>query len=307
VIDARDLRRFATAVRSGLRGLRAAPLVFALAVTTMAAGLLVLGTYLLIVQNMRGVLDGLGDDLRVVAFLAPGAELTEAETAELGRMLGDVAGVARVRFISAEAALERLRRDLGPDADVVSGLTTNPLPASFDIEVEPAQREPGALRELVARLGAPEPIADVRYREEWVEGYAGVVRAAEGLGLALGAFLAALLAAIAAGTVRLAVYSRSDEIQIQRLVGAGAAYVRGPFYLEGALQGALAAGIALTLLYVLYTSGLPLLREPLAFLLGSGELRFFSSAEMLGLAALGTFLGILGAALSLVRLEARQA
>ena len=44
-----------SALRSGIRGIRATPLIFALSVSSMAAGLLLLGTYLLVVQNMRAV------------------------------------------------------------------------------------------------------------------------------------------------------------------------------------------------------------------------------------------------------------
>ncbi len=303
MIDARGTRRAWSALRSGFRGLRAAPGVFALAVSTMAAGLLVLGAYLLVVQNMRGVLDGVGDDLRVVAFLGVGAPPAPEVVQELTRSLGGVEGVASVRWVSPEAALERLRSDLGADADVLEGLDANPLPGSFEIEVAAAQRGPDALRELVAKLGAPEPIAEVRYRADWAEGYASIVRAAEAIGLALGAFLAAVLAAIAAGTVRLSVYSRADEIQIQRLVGAGGIYVRTPFYLEAAVQGLLAAALALGVLRGLYALGLPLLREPLAFVIGTGGMRFFSPLECAALLLLGVLLGAGGAALSLLRLE----
>jgi cell division transport system permease protein len=116
-----------------------------------------------------------------------------------------------------------------------------------------------------------------------------------------------VLFAIASATIRLAVHARADEIQIQRLVGAGASFIRLPFYLEGALQGGLAAGVALALLYGLYRLGLPLLREPLAYLLGQSQPSFFGAGAIVGLAALGVALGLGGAALSLVRLEERQA
>jgi cell division transport system permease protein len=307
VIDSRAVRRLASAARSGLRGLRSAPAVFALSVGTMAAGLCVLGAYLLVVQNMRAVLDAFGEELRVVAYLAPGADPGPSAVEELSDALAQLPGVAALRWVSPAAALERLRRDLGPDGDVLDGLDANPLPGSFEIDVAAAQRTPQAVRSLVDALRRSAGIADVRWGEDWVEGYARLLHAAEWLGLALGIFLAVVLFAIAAGTVRLAVHARADEIQIQRLVGAGPAFIRLPFYLEGALQGGLAAAVALGLLYGLYRLGLPLLREPLAYLLGSSQPEFFGPPAILGLAALGIALGVGGAALSLVRLEERQA
>lgn len=307
MIDPRSARRALSAARAGLRGLRSTPGVFALSVATMAAGLSVLGAYLLVVQNMRGVLASFGDEVRVIAYLEPGSEPAPEALAGLSRALEQTPGVAALRWVSPGSALERLRRELGPDADVLDGLARNPLPGSFEVDVAADHRAPERVRALVAGLARVSGIADVRWGEDWVEGYARLLRAAEGLGLALGAFLAVVLGAIAAGTIRLAVHSRADEIQIQRLVGAGPAFIRLPFYLEGALQGGLAGVLALGLLYALYRLGLPLLREPLAHLLGTASPSFFGAGASAALAGLGVALGLGGAALSLVRLEERQA
>ena len=48
-------------------------------------------------------------------------------------------------------------------------------------------------------------------------------------------------------TVRLAVYTRRDELAIMQLVGASRTSIIGPFVLEGMLNGILASGIALAL------------------------------------------------------------
>ena len=48
-----------------------------------------------------------------------------------------------------------------------------------------------------------------------------------------------------ANVVRLALYARRDEIDIMQLVGAPQAYVRGPFVMEGVLQGGIGALVAL--------------------------------------------------------------
>ena len=64
-----------------------------------------------------------------------------------------------------------------------------------------------------------------------------------------------------------------------------------------------AALLALGILYALYQLGLPLLRDPLEYILGSAQLRFFGLGQLLGLALLGVALGVGGAALSLARLE----
>ncbi|HTO69865.1 MAG TPA: permease-like cell division protein FtsX [Myxococcota bacterium] len=305
MIDARSTRRIAAALRAGARGARERPLVFGLAVATMAAGLLVLGTYLLVIANLRGVLARAGADLRLVAFTElRGAESDDAVTA-LAAKLRAQDGVASLDYVSPAAALERLRNDLGQDAGALDGLDRNPLPGSFELAPAAGPRDPASLRGLADRVAAVPGVTEVRWGEPWVEGYARAVRIAEWIGAALGVFLLLVLGTIVASTVRLSLHARADEIQIQRLVGAGGWFVRLPFCLEGALQGLLAAGLALAVLRGLFALGLPLLGDALSWLLGGQPAVFFGPAESALLVALGVALGTGGALASLVNLDER--
>jgi cell division transport system permease protein len=301
----RSTRRILAALRAGARGARERPLVFALAVATMSAGLLVLGTYLLVIANLRGVLVRAGADLRLVAFTdLHGAESDDA-VAALAAKLAKQDGVASVSYVSPERALARLRGDLGQDAGALDGLDRNPLPGSFEIAPPPGARDPAVLRDLADRVAAVPGVTEVRWGEPWVEGYGRVVRIAEWVGAALGAFLLLVLGTIVASTVRLSLHARADEIQIQRLVGAGGWFVRLPFCLEGALQGLLAAALALGLLRGLFALGLPLLGDALSWLLGGQPAVFFGAAESAALLGLGVALGLGGALASLVNLDER--
>lgn len=305
MIDVRSLRRLSASLRSGLRGARERPLVFGLSVATMAAGLLVLGTYLLIAANLRGVLERVGADFRLVAFTSIGASAAPDEVEAIGSRLRALPGVSDSRYVTPDEAMARLRGDLGEDASVLDGMAKNPLPASFELVIAADRRDPTELRALAAAVSAVPGVSEVRFGEAWVEGYARVVRMIDWLGVGLGTFLVLVLGAIVAGTVRLSVHARSDEIQIQRLVGAGGLFVRLPFYLEGALQGGLAALAALALLWLLHALGMPLLGDALAWLVGAQTLVFFGSFEAAGLVALGVLLGLGGALMSLFSLEDR--
>ena len=135
MIDPRQLRRLLTAMRDGLRGLRAAPLVFLLSVGTMAAGLLMLSAYLLVVQNMRAVLEMAGDELTLVAFLQPGDVPDSERVQALRAELEALPTVESARYVSPEQALARLRDDLGAEASILEDMQENPLPASFELQL----------------------------------------------------------------------------------------------------------------------------------------------------------------------------
>ena len=64
----------------------------------------------------------------------------------------------------------------------------------------------------------------------------------------LAAFLTIAAALTVANVVRLALYARRDEIEIMQLVGAPQTFIRGPFVMEGVLQGGIGALLALAAL-----------------------------------------------------------
>jgi cell division transport system permease protein len=159
------------------------------------------------------------------------------------------------------------------------------------------------VRALSARIGKLEGIADVRYGKQWVEGYEQVLASVQRLGIAVGLGLVVLLGFMVGGTVRLAVHARSDEIQIQRLVGASSFHVRLPFYIQGVLQGATGGVISITLLYAAFRLGLPLVGESFQFLVASDTWSFLSGTWLVAILVFGMGLGLGGAVLSLLNLE----
>jgi len=92
-----------------------------------------------------------------------------------------------------------------------------------------------------------------------VDRLVALTRAVRSGGTVLAALLGLASLLIIVNTIRLAVAARRQEIEIMALVGATPAFIRGPFMLEGALQGALAAALTTILLiggYMALAAGL---------------------------------------------------
>ena len=296
------MKRLATRIvyfaRTALHGIAASPVTSSVAVATIGVSLVLVGSFTLLVSNMEALLDDFGDALHVVAFLSD--DTTPAQQRELADIARTVEGVESVRIVSKEEALERFRDGVGRGSALLEGLSDNPLPASLEITLVPARRSAKGLEVVAGSLEGLSGIDDLTSGHGWVEGYLRAVALVRGVGLGLGLILVLATLLIVANTIRLAVLSRSDELEILALVGASRAFINTPFLLEGALQGAAGGVAALGLLYALFRLVLPGFQFGLEMVLGGVSPRFFTLDEALALVAVGAALGLFGSSAALL-------
>jgi cell division transport system permease protein len=289
-----QLRHF---VRSAWLGLRSSPLPSAVAVVTIAVSLFLIGLFALLLANMGGLLERFGREVRLTVYVADGVG-AEDERALLLRVRREQ-GVERAEAVSKQEALERFRRRLGGESALLEGLEENPLPASIEVDLAPAERSSEGLASLARRLAALPGVAEVSHGHAWVEGYARALSLLRAAALAIGGVLALAALVIVTNTIRLAVYARRDEIDILMLVGATRSFVSIPFLLEGLIQGVLGGLLALALVYGVFS----LLEGPLqgafTFLLGHAEPAFLGRGGCATLVAGGAGLGVIGSAAAL--------
>jgi cell division transport system permease protein len=283
--------------RTALRGIAASPVTSTVSVATIGTSLVLVGAFGLLLANMRGLLDEFGDALQVTAYLEDG--LTPDAQQELARVAATVEGVSAVRLVSEEEALERFRSGVGRGAALLEGLSENPLPASLELTLEPDRRSAAGLEIVVASLDGLPGIAELSSGADWVEGYLRALALVRGIGIGLGVILALATLLIVANTIRLAILSRRDELEILSLVGASRVFVSTPFLLEGLLQGAAGGLVALLALYAVFRLVLPGFEFGLELVLGGVTPRFFSPGEAAAVVLGGALLGLVGSAAAL--------
>ncbi|HWP57901.1 MAG TPA: permease-like cell division protein FtsX [Candidatus Acidoferrales bacterium] len=260
-----------------------------LASATVATALFIFGGFLLLQQNLYGLLKSWGNQAAILAYLDD--DLSAAEVKALFSEVRSFPEVDSVRYISREKAWEEFKKSLGQQGGLLEGLERDVLPASLEISVKPEYRADGALKALAARLERAPGIGEVEYPAEWVErlnGFFAVLRWAQ---WSVGAVLFGAALVIARNTARLAILARRDEIEILKLVGATGALVKAPFVLEGMIQGTLGALLALAVLALLFVAAGGELAAALGSFLPADELRFLDVEKVGLLLAIGWALG----------------
>jgi len=269
-----------------------------LAVFTIAVSLFIGGAFLLVSDNLAASVERWRGEMRVVIYLKP--ETPEADLRRLAAEAARAPGVVSVEPVTAEAARKRFQEVFPSLSDLVAGWKEEPLPASLEIGLDPrtAGSAPGREAWLAAWRQRPE-VTLIDDDREWLGQLATVVAVVRAVGLALVAGL--LVAAIftIASVIRLTAYLHSEETGIMRLVGATEFFIRGPFYIEGMLQGLIGGLLAGGGLW----AGYEVLRARSQGSLFSSVLTldFLSPRQVAFLVLLGGAAGLFGAVASLRR------
>jgi cell division transport system permease protein len=290
-------KRHAQALRAGIQRLAHQPA--ALLLTTLVIGIaLALPALLLLgLSNLQQASTGWYAEATVSVFLKDSAAPAEAET--LARQWRALDGVAELRVISRAAALAELERVAGL-GDAVASLSENPLP--IVIAVRPAQTaDHSVMARLTATFAAHRLVDFVQNDAEWLSRLRAWLALARRVVLIFGALLLAGALLVVGNTLRLEIGARRDEIELIRLLGGSAGYVRRPFLYTGALQG-LAGGIAALAIISICISMLGNSVGQLAGLYGSGyAMQGPGPAGALALLATSLLLGVAGAWLAVGR------
>ncbi|TAN02662.1 MAG: ABC transporter permease [Rhodanobacteraceae bacterium] len=294
-------RQHAWCLRDSLRQLARRPLGSALTIAVMGLALALPLAFLLLLVNVQHLATALGNSQSVNVFLK--TDVTADGAAKLADSLRARADVAAVTLRTPQQGLAELAAIQGFGAAVQS-LPDNPLP--FALLVEPGTGTSRVqVESLVAAVRALPQVDLVQDNGAWRARLDALV----GLGRTVAVILAVLLAAAAVlvigNTVRLDIRSRANEIAVQQLVGASAAFVRRPYLYEGAWYG-LAAGVVAVLLVLLLEA---VLAAPVRDLVTSyaGRLHFggLSWVTLVIALAIAVALGWLGAWIASSRQLAR--
>jgi cell division transport system permease protein len=284
--------------RRAQRGMLREWRLHALSVFSLAVAFVCLGAALLVVTNLRSIEERWSHAGRASIYLKDNA--TQADIDGFKAALDRVPGITNVRYVSSGQA----HADFG-----VQEVTTHPelaalpveaFPASVEVDVRPDMAD-AELATLVSKMKQLPIVDDVETYQKWTDRLARLVRGGVGAAAVLAVVVFGAVLAVIGSTIRLALQRRRTEVEVLRLVGATDAFVKGPFLLEGSIQGAMGAMAAILLLGLLFLIVRGRLDDELAALIGIEPtfLPWYVAGAMI---LLGAALGAVAAGLGLRKL-----
>jgi len=225
-------------------------LVHLISIGTISIALLLLGAFILFFVNVNNWMVEWGQSLSMSVYIMDGVDGEQKK--EIESILKNLPGAEIKRFVSKKQAEADLVAALGDQAGLLDGFTTNPLPASFEIVFKDIRHDQLDPKKIKNDLEDMEGVDEVQYSEQWLERFEGLIYAMKLVGLIVGGLLCVAVLFIITNTIKLTIYSRQNEMEIFKLVGATDWFVKIPFLLEGAIQGVVSGTLALFILFGVY-------------------------------------------------------
>jgi cell division transport system permease protein len=229
---------------------------------TIALALTLVGLFATVLFNASVLMRELGQSLTLSVYLNENATAEQADAVRT--KLEGHKGIKKVRALTRDQDRARNKKLLSKD--LLEGLDEAAIPAQPMLEVEidadlASRGDVEALLTWTQALRGVESVQDVEFGAEKLRLLFALVGIARSIGVVLTVVLLASAMFFVFSTIRLAVLSRRDEIEILSLVGATPSFIRLPFLAEGALQGLAGAVLAAVLLGLMHLELRSLVRD----------------------------------------------
>ena len=234
------MNRLGYLIKSGFTGIFSHGLMSFATVTIIMACLIIMGSFGLLVVNINDMISGLESENEVVAFVDDALTLDEAEA--LQPLVESVPNVASVEFITNEQAMEEFKEDYDPELFDI--LDASVFRHRYVIHLT----DISLMSQTKADLEAVDGIAKVNAHLDYAQAFI----TARNIVSVVSLILIVVSFFIMSNTIKLATFTRREEIAIMKMVGASNGFIRCPFIVEGLVLGIVGGGLAYLIEWGLY-------------------------------------------------------
>ena len=278
-ITAMRMSRFFFLLGQGIKNIFTHGFMSFASVAVITACLFIMGCFSLITLNIDNMIAEMQSQNRVIAYVDE--ELSEEQARALESRVSKVENIETCEFVTREEAMTSFESDY--DADLFENIDASVFRHRYVLSLT----DLSLMQETKADLEHIDGIADVRAHLDYAEKFVTLRNIVSIVSVILVVTLIVVSLFIMTNTIKLATFTRREEIAIMRMVGATNGFIRLPFVVEGLVLGALGGAIAYGLVALVYHLATEKLLAAMAF--GFVVLVPFSTVA---LPLLGVFLGV---------------
>ena len=240
-----SLNRITYLFKEGLRGVFSHGFRSFASVTVIAACLIIMGSFGLVAVTVDNLIGSMEEDSQILAFVDE--SLSENDARSIEGAIRSISNVRDVQFVSREEAMTNYKASYG-DSTVFENLDASVFRNRYVIHLDDIT----LMEETKNAIDAVNGIADVNAPVSIAEGFIAVRNVVSIITAILIVILLVVSVFMMSNTIKLATFTRRDEIAVMKMVGASNGFIRTPFVVEGLILGILGAGIGFLLQWAVY-------------------------------------------------------
>ncbi len=240
-------RAFFNSIKEGVLGIVRHPLVTMASITTIMLMLIIMGAFYMFSVNARRIMTKLSQRPPIEVYMV--LQCTEEERNFVASKLGSNPNIIDFTMASPEENYENFKSNLGSSSSILDDFDYNMyLPYTFSLRLT----DPSLANEVCAEISTYNGVSKVAQESSvmnFLTRASRIVNITTAVSFAV-LFIIALF--IISNMVRISVYSRANEIEIMKFVGATNNYIRLPYVTEGAIVGLFSALTSWALVTIVY-------------------------------------------------------
>ncbi|MCR5593813.1 MAG: permease-like cell division protein FtsX [Saccharofermentans sp.] len=229
-------KTFFNSVKEGFSGIKRHPFVTIASITVVLLMLIILSVFFIFSANARTIMRKLGQQPPIEVYMK--VDATEDQIVQTEQLIHEDTRIIECIKRSPEENYNNFKTNLGDSQSILDEFDyNNYLPYTFSLRIS----DPSMGDDVVARLQTLPGVSKVS-RESRVMDVLERAGHYVNIGTAVASVLLFVIALFIISTmVRISVYSRANEIEIMKFVGATNSYIRMPYIIEGAIIGLISA------------------------------------------------------------------
>lgn len=261
--------------------------------------LLLVGVAGLFYININSMITGLNDQNEIAVYLNVGTE--ESRVSEIQSELISLDNVNNVEYISKQQALERMRGKIDSRGRAIFNYIDGYdfMPDGFSVTI----KDVSLIADTTDAISKIQDVQEVNSSTQVAEFLIELRKMAT---LIAGAVIIALTVVsmiMISNTTKASVYSRREEIQIMKYVGATNIFIRMPFFVEGMVTGFFSGTGAFFITWAIYRSVYRMLSAQTALMSAFNVENIIPFSQirlyvLLGYLLIGAIVGAVGSVIS---------
>ncbi len=235
-ISEMKLNRVGYLIREGFRSIFTHGFMSFASVTIIMACLIIMGSVSLLSLNIDALIKDLENQNEVVAYVDEKIS-DDAQIRAIGDAIRTIGNVQSAEFVSRGEAMDKFMSNY--DSDLMEGIDETVFRHRFVIHLT----DISLMAQTKAQLEAVDGISEAKAHTQYAKAFVSIRNVVTVVSLVLIVILVFVSIFIMSNTIKLATFSRREEIAIMKMVGATNSFIRMPFVIEGLVLGILGGGL----------------------------------------------------------------